>query len=245
MRITKQRTLTGLILAVLMALPFVSIASRVIYVQANKNAYQSYSQVESVEEVKINSINEFDSSLVYTWNYKQTFNLTSNTGNLALDYLSLSATDLNITQAERDSITKWQLKNNNYIGFKDTNNNDIVLIENTQELQFNFVGAVNSSWIDNANITRQVITTDKLDNVFEYSVSQFVKDNNFGKVDMTSWFADMFLDNNAHNNLYVNFVNWYLNYAMLITLMHFLFAVLMWFINYCRRLLDRGMNYDW
>ena len=84
-----------------------------------------------------------------------------------------------------------------------------------------------------------------LDNVFEYSVSQFVKDNDFGNVDLFSYFGNIFLNENQMNNLYVGFANWYLNYAMLITLMHFLFAILMWFINYSRRILDRSMNYDW
>ena len=54
----------SLIFTALMSLPFVSILSRVIYVQSNKNAYQSYSgangyQIEykyDSNEVNINDI---------------------------------------------------------------------------------------------------------------------------------------------------------------------------------------------
>lgn len=84
-----------------------------------------------------------------------------------------------------------------------------------------------------------------LDNAFEYSISQFTKDNNLGGVDFFSWFTNMFLNqNNPTNALYLNFVNWYLNYTLLVSSGYLLFLVLIWFVNYIRRILDKSMNHD-
>ena len=56
----------------------------------------------------------------------------------------------------------------------------------------------------------------------------------------------MFLQSgNQVNDRLVNFANWYLNYTMLVSCIYLLWLVLMWFINFARKLLDRGMNYDW
>lgn len=250
MRITKQRTLTGLILAVLMALPLCSILSRVIYVQSNKNAYQSYSDVATSTTSKLNDGDTLYDGLMYQFAYTSG---TTTTGNTRFDVKNgqTNVVDLYFTGET------WTTQ---YIQFYTEHGNTRLIVydtNNTSHNKFDWQDVSNSFYLvmegdktlptgtQYFNVYQVSYTYDKLDNVFEYSVSQFVEYNNFGKVDLTSWFMDMFLTDNVHNNLYVHFVNWYLNYVMLITLMHFLFAVLMWFINYCRRLLDRGMNYDW
>lgn len=85
-----------------------------------------------------------------------------------------------------------------------------------------------------------------LNNAFDYAIDKTIKDNNYGNIDFLSWFSNMFLNmNNNINARYVRFANWYMNYVMFVSCAYLLFLVLMWFINFARRLLDRGMNYDW
>lgn len=85
-----------------------------------------------------------------------------------------------------------------------------------------------------------------LDNAFEYSLSSFVDENHWGKLNFFEWFTSLFLDVNSNNNgLYIHFINWYMNYTLFVSCAYILFMVLMWFINFARRLLDRGINYDW
>lgn len=96
------------------------------------------------------------------------------------------------------------------------------------------------------NIYDYVLTeTSTLDNAFDYSLSTFVTENDFGKLNLFEWFWSIFLTNNSQNMLYIHFVNWYMNYVLLVSSAYILFLVLMWFINFSRRILERGMNYDW
>ena len=83
-----------------------------------------------------------------------------------------------------------------------------------------------------------------LSNVFEDSISEIVSSGNVGEMNFFQWFTDMFIDStNPTNLLYCNFINWYLNYALLISLVFILFLVLMWFVNFVRKLLNRGMDF--
>lgn len=86
-------------------------------------------------------------------------------------------------------------------------------------------------------------TSGTLDNAFEYSINQFINDNNIGKLNFFEWFTDLFFDNNAKASTYINFANWYMNYALLVSLGYILFMFLMWFINFIRKLLDKGMSF--
>ena len=78
MKLTKSKNLTGLVLAVLMALPLFSIASRVIYVQANKNAYQSYSGQNLDTYDALNSLNEVELNKNYHFSSVETYDNVSN-----------------------------------------------------------------------------------------------------------------------------------------------------------------------
>lgn len=251
MKVIKGKTLTGLILCVLLSLPLLSVAARVIYTQSNKNAYQSYSNVSVKENINITNASDIQIGTNYEFTTKE---YNSNNSQFASEftYISLTANDLNVNTSTYENLNFILISPNaQYIRFSNANapTTWLVSVPYEENIVFDIVFSRFDSGINNAiqwfYVNQITFTTEKLDNAFEYSLKTFVDDNNFGKVDMTSWFSDMFLSDNAKNNLYVNFINWYLNYAMLITLMHFLFTVLMWFINYCRRLLDRGMNYDW
>lgn len=78
-----------------------------------------------------------------------------------------------------------------------------------------------------------------LSSAFEYSLSEFITSNNFGKIDFFTWFANIFLDNTAHDLLYIHFINWYLNYALYVSISLIIFHVLYWFIDFLHKLLNK------
>lgn len=66
-------------------------------------------------------------------------------------------------------------------------------------------------------------------------------------INFFTWFANLFIsyESGSFTELTILFVNWYFNYIFLVSCGYLLFSILMWFINFSRKLLDRGMNYDW
>ena len=284
MKILKHKNITGIILGLLLLMPFLSIFARSAYVVVNKNAYQSYSgttsQQVAIPMYNTNELQSYDDFVVNNyyvieWQTQQgstsqenlllddtgidnfkfisywASNLTSfeiNDNDIFIDFLELITISNNLRVVNFDSTHDYgsYILNNNV---SSTITNQILVqcidITNLNLIANDFSNYFTDDLSNFQNYIVETIESSTLDNVFEYSVSKFVDDNNFGNIDLFSWFFNMFLDTNTTNNLYVNFANWYMNYAMLITLMHFLFMILMWFINYSRRLLDRGINYDW
>lgn len=235
MKMLKSKSLMSLIYAVLLALPLCAILSRVIYVQSNKNAYQSYSDATEVKTY-INYDSVIGNTYIMNWVDDNT-GMTNNTTQI-IPYQSITIT-------APTGAVKFRYGNSKTIHFFDEN--DTILGSETNITSFTYVANSNTSLQMQPWFNRQLVLTQKvsLDNVFEYSVSKFVDENDFGQLNFFQWFEDMLLTNNTHNALYIHFANWYLNYAMLISLMQILFLVLMWFVNFARKLLDRGMNYDW
>lgn len=273
MKMLRHKSLMGLLYAVLLAVPLVSIISRVIYVQSNKNAYQSYAgTTEYINNVvesydyqtnEVNSTDDLITDNIYKFNrLDEIWTISNDTNFLSMAYIKSvdvlyldteAITDILsgdtyylITEDGNDYISSFQW--NYYFIF--TNDFYFVLDEvinvnavNTL-IQQGYITA--SDYLGNLSIDIEYTEISTLDNVFEYSVDAIIQENNFGKVDFLSWFANMFLDNtNQVNNRYLGFANWYMNYIMFVSCAYLLFLVLMWFINFARRLLDRGMNYDW
>ena len=250
MKILKHKNIMGIIYGILLLMPFLSILARSAYVVVNKNAYQSYSEVVETTTTQLTDGDSFNDGMLYTfaWNGQ----MTGATNN-KIDVLDgkTNIVDLFFTgetwkvdyfnpsyETTRTRLIVYDTNGSQHNAFmwQDVSNTFYAYTKSTSAtLQSNSLFSVYSN----------TYTTSKLDNVFEYSVSQFIEDNNFGKVNLFNWFTDLFLDDNAHNNMYVHYINWYLNYSMLVSCMHLLFLVLMWFVNYSKRLLDRGMNYDW
>lgn len=241
-----------LIYATLLALPFVAILSRVIYVQSNKNAYQSYEAQTHYKDnfVKINNANQIYEGLQYHIVYNEEYESNYS------PYFYYIDTSLDITTFNRYdpliTYVKMQITSANRIFFYNEEETSFCYNEDwgttITDIVFTSTGRVtNSSFINQGKTQVLFITIEKdtLDNVFEYSVNKFIENNNFGKINLFQWTTDLFFDNNNVNNMYVGFINWYLNYTLLVSATYILFLVLMWFINYARRLLERGMNYDW
>ena len=76
-----------------------------------------------------------------------------------------------------------------------------------------------------------------LNNVMTYSMSEFNK-LGFGKLDFTSWFTNIFMNGNT-NNVYVQFVNSYLNYFLMVECVYFIPMILYWFIHFGESVVDR------
>ena len=91
-------------------------------------------------------------------------------------------------------------------------------------------------------LKRNQLSGNYLDNVFEYSVNQFIDENNFGNFDFFQWFSTFFLQDNAVNNLYVHFINWYMNYMLYVSLGYLIFSILMWFVNFFRSLVEKSTD---
>lgn len=244
------KSITNLIYGLIVLLPMFAILGRTIYVQANPNAKDSYSQVStSITNVVSQgeaTIEGMTYQLVYTggeYVNNQTYYVINGNTNI-VDLFFPNET------WKVDRFTTYMEHGNTRLIVYDLNN--------TQHNKFDWELVSNSFYFVNKNtltlpnttmyykLTYTTYSYGKLDNAFEYSISEFTKDNNFGEVDMFGWFTNMFLDtSNAKNQLYVGFVNWYLNYTMLVSSGYLLFLVLIWFINFIRRIMDKSMYQDY
>lgn len=256
MKILRNKNLFGCLFAVLLAFPLINILGRTAYTIVNKNAFESYS------DYYINSSFNITNDSQLTLNtYYEISSITSNNQNSNIYYYSSISND-----------NKWWYSDDapyDFVAFSfssgGTNkgirlyyydaDNNLASVENHSggpnfvngllPIVFKLVNytSVSTNTYNAYSMQKFTYKAGTLDNAFEYSVSKFVDDNNFGVLDFFGWFEGMFLADNSVNNLYIHFINWYLNYALLISVAYILFLCLMWFINFVRRLLDKGMSF--
>lgn len=240
----RSKSIMTLIYCALLSIPLVSILSRVIYVQANKNAYQSYSETQVRKIEQINNAQSYADT--FTYNVKPLDSSHGTSGKQYFSYISIGNVNSNAV-----SFSIYTNETNAHlIMFWDINNVEVQRFtwgasQNNDFEEFYFTKTSGSDLFNYANVFLIYETTDKLDNVFEYSINKLVDDNNFGQLNFFEWFSGFLLNDAQQNNLYIHFANWYMCYAMLISLMQILFLCLMWFVNFSRKVLDKGMNYDW
>lgn len=259
--IHKRKNLMGIIYAIVMCIPFFTILVRCLYVQLNKNAYQSYSNFNSTL-TEYRQINSYDSMIV-----GNTYKLISNNlenSDLKTSTNGIMLVDNVVVETSSRALTQSQIDGINSILLYKYNNNTIVRLNNpTETIQdyglnshyitctFRFLGF---SGVDTNNTFTYYFdgcfyenaltnTTNTLDNAFEYSLNEITKNNNIGRLNLVNWFAGVFLDmNNSHNALYLNFVNWYMNYSLFVSCVYLLYLVLMWFLCLARRILSKGFK---
>lgn len=248
----------------LLSIPFLSIISRVIYVQSNKNAYQSYSGTQEIiqqngYEYKTNDLNNIDDLIVNNIYLIDLNEITWAEIDFEIYFNKVWIFNVNNTLILNSDIEDYISYNDKTfeIEINDNNGNYFYYYPTGDELiyfTYSYISSYSndflisdfltqSNFFGNALYVKENISL--LDNVFAYSVNEIIKENNFGNIDFFLWFTDMFLTDNQVNNMYVGFANWYFNYVLMASCGYLLFLVLMWFINYSRRLLERGMNYDW
>lgn len=248
MKLLKHKHFMSLIYSVLVALPFFAILGRVIYVQSNKNANLSYYGENINESIKHNGYNDLTTYYELTMG---NMNITSQ--------ITYTIKNVKVVGTAPQVILDNQSYINSLVFYvQDSNKICRVSFSNGTSNNFWFYGATTYA---NTTISFYLDTlpsgTDGnsylyyysynnysyLDNAFEYSLSTFTEENNFGNLDFFSWFSNIFLDtSNTHNMLYINFINWYLNYTLFISLAYILFLVLMWFVSFARRLLENSQN---
>lgn len=253
------KSITNLIYGLLMIAPFVAILSRVIYVQSNPNAKDSYSgangyQIQYRYKIKdVENVDDLESGYIFETTVDKTLHT-----NQRIYTTEITIASNNNTYIIYDKIQNVQI-GANYLTLYDVNNNLMSLInyynnDLTIGVLFNPLTFTNSTY-DLSNFTTytgvnpienvEISNNGTLDNAFEYSLQEFTKDNDIGVINFFGWFDGLFLNQtNVHNLVYLNFINWYMNYALLVSSSYLLFLALLWFVNYIRRILDKSMNYD-
>ena len=249
MKPIKPRALTHLIYGLLMLAPICAIGVKCGYVMFNKNAKDSYSNItkQSLGLVSDNSNNvpnlTYMIAIKEGTEYSGAIAIKSSTINY--DYIAGTEISYNVSKIQ------FYPNNTHFRLIDDGNTFHNYQLNDEKRAYLNgqtFVYLNGNLYTNNQPVSFYSITytTEKLDNVFYYAVDEFIEDNNFGIIDFKQWFNNMFLQSgNQVNDRLVNFANWYLNYTMLVSCIYLLWLVLMWFINFARKLLDRGMNYDW
>ena len=260
MKLLKHKNFMGLIYSVLVALPLFAVLGRVIYTQSNNNAYQSY-YGDTINDYELS---EIDNLVGYTTNDYVFFNNKQITDNGSFNiYVSnyhllergnLPNDSVNILNSHSTYRIYFNLDSNNLLYseyYYLNDNNSYSWCINIRPSQYNYKCYFNLNSVVPISTSTTLIESfylinfdnySFLDNAFEYSLSTFVDENDFGKLNFFSWFYDLFLSNTSRNNLYIHFVNWYMNYALLVSLTFVLFLVLMWFVSFVRKLLENSQN---
>lgn len=245
----------GLVYSVLVALPLFAVLGRVLYTQWNHNANLSYSGYENggitLDYVQSNSDLVAGDEYYLTNAY-----ISVSHGDVGSRIQRIFYTNVEVI----NNGSSYDLSNTYAVGFYTITNSTSMgyyfYYDNEQyfnigsstpfTIKFNYttnsLGSAEPFALCDT-LYSQIYESDyQLDNAFEYSLSTFVDENDFGKLNFFSWFYDLFLSNTSRNNLYIHFVNWYMNYALLVSLTFVLFLVLMWFVSFVRKLLENSQN---
>lgn len=280
------KNITHILYGLIMLLPMFSILARVIYIQANPNAKDSYSgttttyqQVEKYQTNELNSNADFVFGNIYHFdNYVSIYDdyYFSVYDNISIQFISVVNIDLFtffgngentfescgyddcnylslyfdvgtnymnvvVTTAFTDLFVSYIIEDNE----KDSNYSfDFVYTDEYVLPTTDFYLACSSSTYQEYEYI--AVEQSTLDNAFDYSLNSFITDNNMGNIDMFGWFTNLFLNGvNPVNALYIGFVNWYLNYALLVSSGYLIFMVLIWFINFVRKIMDKSMYQDY
>lgn len=256
MKIFKHKNIMGMIYGIVLAIPLLSILVRSAYVVVNKNAKDSYSDKFIEQQITINTNYDYVVNQNYILTIDRsvdTFTASGFKGTFDFDFTQM--TNVNIDNSLVDAIFidqntmhtyKFNSNTNSfqyYVGINITSYDNLTIpfVFKT----FNITTYNSYTNVPNFNLKTYLLGVNNLDNAFDYSLSKYVDDNSFGKLNFFEWFFDIFMDSNQQNNLYIRYVNWYMNYVLLVSCSYILFLVLMWFVNYSRRILERGLDYDW
>lgn len=255
-KIFGSKSITHLIYGLLMLMPFAAIGVKCAYAVVNKNAYQSYSGQNQTETNYIDN----KSNLVIGEEY---YFKAGNLNQSGLDggyeqYIRYELVEVinnstNIDFSQFDAIGFYASDVVVYYYFNNvgtTFNLDTNFASNQNvEFKFKYLGNTlpnSNNILDKSNNVFEIklMPNGYIDNVFYYAIDEVIEENNIGLLDFTSWFDGWILSDNAMNNRFIGFANWYMNFAFLVSACYVLFLCMLWFVNFARRLLDRGMNYD-
>lgn len=178
-----------LLFTILMLAPIGMVATRCLYVIANKNAYQSYSETRVDKIEQINNAQSYTDT--FTYNVKPITTSHGTSPKQRFTYISIDGLNVNSTQF---SIYSNQT-NANLIMFWDDENNETERYtwgnpNGTNSFdEFYFTKESGTSLFEYANVFLIYETTEKLDNVFEYSVSKLEESTLFNWTENTAIFS--------------------------------------------------------
>lgn len=169
-----------ILFALMMLLPFLDVGTRCAYVIANKNAYQSYSN-EIVEQTALLNTSNIDSYYVnnqlITTYYDSTITYNNQSGIFGFSQITLDINELLNTTNVNYIGFRFYTSSTNMMRFYDSNGNEYTL-QNANNTIGTFSYVVDMTTYNtksiynyrNANVN--IYKIDKLDNVFQYSISQ-------------------------------------------------------------------------
>ena len=262
MKNCKRRTIFSWIFALILLIPMFSIAIRSLYVIFNKNAYQSYAN-EIQSTVLIGNSNEslIQSGQTYFFEgMKQPLTNSNgwNTSGWGFTFTN-ATTDLQTffnvsypvdglgygSDANYNNYYRVNLHNANtqsWVQLSDLHYYNDPFSQRMKSLNFTFTLNAGTDFYKVNNINYLVYSKPNLDNVFEYSVQQFVDKHGNGLINFFGLLDHYFMETTTANTLYFTFANWCFNYVLLVSCVWLLFSVLMWFINYCNYMLNTSFR---
>lgn len=242
---------------ILVCLPLFYIAISSAYVIFNKNAKDSYSDdfIQSVND--ITSINEYINNETY---YVNNINIGNEMYSIGIIYSSISIDVYDVFGFDTSldvvgfSMDKYNTTSGGFYTRAYYLDNGVLTASSQywtgagrNLLDFTFVSNTSLStsstyWklSGTTQVTNYVLVQNTLNNVMTYSMSEF---NNlgFGKLDFTSWFTNIFMNGDT-NNVYVSFVNSYINYFLLVECVYFIPMIIYWFIHFGESVVEKFMN---
>lgn len=245
----KHNKFSKLIERLLVCLPLIYIAVSSAYVIFNKNAKDSY-YGETINETSYTPLDLTD--MILDQEYYFNFNLVPQQS-VASDTVDISASDITFVKSAttytyssatiRFYVTSaGNLLLQSYDGTSAISGNlstDMISISFTY-LGFRANNATTRTLLNNYLYERDYNQYSFLSNVLPYSMSEFNK-LGFGKLDFTSWFTNIFMNGNT-NNVYVQFVNSYLNYFLLVEVVYFIPMIIYWFIHFGESVIEKFTN---
>ena len=265
MKLLKRKNFQALIYAIFISLPMLSILPSTIYFAFNEHA-QNYTHEEVIEtyEYETNEVNSVDDLLVgniysvnlenyvvpsnlsmtldftniYHFNFESTNNLVQTSTGGYVIFISNSRLGVCYTRYETGNGYMYPAVRTDT--FNDTINLSCEIVYSAQvniSAIIQYISA--SNYLGEKNV--EVIESEMNPlTAFDNAINKFVSDNDFGNLDFFTFFSSLFLTSTSMNNLYIHFINWYMNYALYVSLAYLLFGVLLYFVNFFRKLVENS-----
>lgn len=187
--------LKACIFSLVMLAPLIAIGVRCLYVINNKNAYESYSDTYVYKNTSISNNADVTEGTKYTLTSKGP--ITANQFNCQINYISLTKEQLNITQSQYENINFIIVNTQGYIRLSNSSapTSWIASITNEEGLSFDIIFNTSNNNYDNLTswffVNQIVLETNKLDNVFYYSIKDLEQQSTFNWVQNTAIYVPL------------------------------------------------------
>ena len=231
---------------ILLALPLIFVIGTLVYTQSNENAKESYygDTINEYETTFIQSNSDFILGKTYYYLGDTTVGQVDNALGSSIPMYTFS--DLEYGNNFYDSVSVSYYVNTNshraYIYLKDLISNTMI-VSSGDNINFSFKGTL-VSYNSTYDFSTQFyyLTYNEysfLNNALPYAMDQF-NQIGFNKIDFVHFFTDLFIDASSINNVYVTFINSYMNYILFTELAVFIPSVFLWIIHLFKHL---GMDF--